>query len=280
MDDDELKEDQMISDEGIKRRPFPFLFWLFVLALIMLGISLSRSWYSSQLEHYREKTPFFDVTNRQFSLFLWENPRFMRANVSSKEAYLPGFQYLEKVTPYPELASSPVEAPPDIIFLYHTWDRLIGSEISPKVIPPEEFASFLENSPDWSPKYWPEAPKGYVELVESLPTTKLTNLDTLPEDVLPRSVRLAFIGWTNYTKEGEAINEMTPSYAQLRSFLEKNSTFARSYWVNILKSSDPNYLYTLTYENPTDEEVVARDQMAPFLRVALFNYIQAQKPSS
>jgi hypothetical protein len=281
--EEEPKDDEMISDEGIRKNPFPFWLWLFFIAIMVFVLSIVQRWYTVQVAAMKEDTPFFDVTNRQFSLFLWENPRFMRVNVSSKDAYLPGFQYLEKVTPHPELADQLVQAPPEILFHYHTWKRLIGDEISPRVITPEEFSTFLESSTEWEPQNWPEAPAGYIKLVDSLSSTTVADLYSLPMQVFPLNVRLAFIGWMNYYKEGEEINALVPTYEQLDGFLEKNPTFKRNYWRNIVHESDPNYLENYTFNHPSEATTLVKGQMTPFLRVALFNYIKSeakQKPSS
>lgn len=283
--DNELDEKDMISNEGMRKNPFPFWLWLFFIAMMVLVLSIIQSWYNSKIASIKGDTPFFEVTNRQFSLFLWENPSFMRVNVSSKEAYLPGFQYIQKVSPHPELADQLVQAPPEVLFHYHTWKRLIGDDVIPRVITPKEFLKFLESSTEWQPQNWPDAPKGYAKLVESLPTTTLTDLFNLPVEVLPNDIRAAFIGWMNFYEEGVAINALTPTYAQMSAFLEKHPTYDRNYWRNLVMASDPSYLAEYTFSKPKGDSFVPKDQMTPFFRVALYNFLQnqskeEQKPSS
>lgn len=273
---DTLKDEDLIQPQS--KEPFPIWLWLFFFAVLVIILSSIQNWYDQQMSAYREESPFLHVTNREFSLFLWENPQFMRVNVSSKEAYLPGFQYLEQVTVNPALADQLVSAPPHILFHYHTWKRLIGDEISPRVISIKEFRQFLDTCQEWKPEYWRGAPQGYIELINSLDDPKTpSNLMTLPSDILPLATKLSFIGWKNFFFEGEQINAMQPTYQELEAFLTKNPTFQRNYWRNLVLASDPNYLYDLTFSSVEQASYVPSDQMTPFLRVALFNFLQAKK---
>ena len=89
--------------------------------------------------------------------------------------------------------------PPETLFLYHTWDRLLGAICFRRPISAEEFAAFLKDAEEWHPKNWADAPAAYAALVESDFTDDL-------QDRLPLQVRQAFVGWRNYFKEGEEIN--------------------------------------------------------------------------
>lgn len=171
-----------------------------------------------------------------------------------------------------------VEAPPELIFLYHTWDRLIKNEYTPRPIPVEEFKEFLNYTEEWKPQNWPKAPKLYVALIDSLAKgTVSQDLKDMPETTLPLDVKLAFQGWKNYIKEGEDINALTPTYAQLQAFLKSHPHFARNYWRNIVEETTPNYLKSFTEGHFDPKDNIPKDEISSFLRVALYNFIQATK---
>lgn len=213
------------------------------------------------------ESPFLQVTNRQFSIFLWQFPEHMRVNASNKSGYLPGFQYQGKVSLVVDDADKYVIAPPATIFLYHAWRRLISEEYAPRPIGPQEFQEFLSYADEWQPKNWAEAPKGYGELVAKLSEAP-QDLQTLPESSLPQVVRRAFQGWKNYFKEGEAINAVKPTFEEMQRFLKLYPHYARNNWRNILIDQVPEYL------NQIDDTKVEMppEQLAPFLKVAFYNY--------
>lgn len=263
-----LSEDQFIH-EGYKENPYPFWFWLFLLAVMMCLTWGAQSWYQSYLQTQIKQNPFLQVKNRDLSLFLWQNPEFMRVNASKKSGYLPGFQFLEKVTLEPAFADVYATAPPELLFLYHTWNRQIRHEFPRRKIDPQEFMEFLHYAEEWQPSLWPDAPQEYAALVVSLPNSTLSDLQTLPETVLPEPVRMAFQGWKNFFKEGEAINKSDPTYGQMEAFLALYPHYARNYWRNI---SSLHYLKTLSMGAFEKEERIPFEELSPFLRVAFFNY--------
>ncbi len=263
--------DSLLGSNGSKKDRLPFWIWLFFIALLIGLFSIVQNWVEDQMEEFHASTPFFQVTNRDFSLFLWQNPQFMRVNVSSKQAYLPGFQYLDKVTPYPVNADELVQAPPSVLFHYHTWNRLVSHETPLRPIKAASFKEFLRQSNEWTPQWWHDAPEGYVKLFEQLP--KVADDQVLQD--LPYEVKQAYIGWKNYFFEGTAINELMPTYGQLEAFLSAYPHFARNYWRNI--TTEPNYLKMVTYGHPNLETIVPRDELSPFLRVALFNFLEARQ---
>ena len=111
----ELKENDFIH-EGIKDDPYPLFYWFVVLlcvGIVSWGIS---TWVDRVTKSEIASTPFLQVSNRQFSLFLWQNPEFMRIHLSDKAAYLPAFNYIETLSMKPEMAEDYVAAPPDILF--------------------------------------------------------------------------------------------------------------------------------------------------------------------
>jgi len=81
-------------------------------------------------------------------------------------------------------------------------------------------------------------------------------------------VRQAFRGWENYFRDREAINDYYPTYQQVRDFLEKYPHYARNYWRNLEQT---DYLKTLTFGEYQGGVLVAVDQLAPFLKAALYN---------
>jgi hypothetical protein len=151
-------------------------------------------------------------------------------------------------------------------------------------IPTKEFAEFLNQMEEWQPRNWKQAPELYVQLVTSKDYEKISDLQTLPDTRLPLIVRQAFWGWKNYFKEGMQINNITPTFSQVQSFLEKHPTYQRSYWRNIQEVAGqevagPQYLAAFINGTFSSEEKMPADQLAPFLKVALFNAEQAQKES-
>ncbi len=259
----------------------PFWVWLFLATIVVSLIWGGRQWYSNFIQKEKTHEPFLEVTNRQFSVFLWQFPSYMRVNVRSKGSYLSGFlatrENFNSVT-----GEEFVSASPDLLFLYHTWKRLLFPDAIMRPIEAKEFAEFLEYLPEWQPKNWPEAPKGYVKFVESLNVEEAEDLQLLPESTLPVLVKQAFQGWKNYFKEGPQINALEPTFQQVKDFLKLHPTYARNYWRNIgqvagLQIAGPHYLYGFLEENESLDAKVPSDQLTPFLKVALFNVEQLKK---
>lgn len=271
----ELSEKDFIN-EGYSKNPFPLWLWLFLLTIgiaLLWGIS---NWYTDKVNIVFKESPFLQVTNRDISLFLWQNPEYMRINAKEKANYLPAFQYLDKVTIDLAYADHYAVAPPDLLFRYHTWKRLIKDEFVETPIPLKDFRDFISYAQEWDPAYWPAAPKEYISLVEGLPRSQVQDLSTLPLTTLPLDVRIAFQGWENYFKAGEAVNTMQVTQQQLQDFLNGHPHYARNYWQNIL----PNYLKSLGAGTKLNRDVVSSGEMASFLKVALYNYLQGSRPAS
>lgn len=267
----ELQEKDFIN-ESYSKNPFPFWFWLLVVITATALIWTVSWWYSTRMEKEYQQDPFLEVTNREFSLFLWQFPERMRAHAPRKLGYLPGFHYENRVSLVLEEADNWVIAPPELLFLYHTWKRQISKEFSPRPIPKEEFVEFLNYAEEWKPSNWPKAPEGYVKFIEAFNTERESDLAKLPLSTLPFEVRQAFQGWKNYFQEGEAINALTPTYGQLNRFLLTHPHYARNYWSNILKDSVPDYLKYIRAQPP--ESDVPAQELANFTKVALFNFLQ------
>lgn len=268
-----LEEKDFIHEE-YGRNPFPFWAWLAVIIFVtLLFFGATRYYYSALGELYTEN-PFLQVTNRELSLFLWQNPQHMRVHVKHKNGYLPAFEYAEKIALIPQYADDYAIAPPELFFLYHTWKRLLGDAFISREIPADEFRTFLTAVPVWAPEYWKNAPSGYVALTNALPVNSKENLGVLSMDILPLEVRQAFIGWKNYFSEGNQINALQPTAQLLEQLLSTYPHYARNYWCNIegdayLKSS---------YTNPQD--IIKSNELSPFLRVALFNFNLRKKEES
>lgn len=267
----DLPEKDFIN-EGYSKNPFPFWMWIFFAAIVACLMWGSGSWYIQKMNTQVSSSPFLQVTNRDLSLFLWQFPEHMRINSANKTGYLTGFQYQNKVSMELESADSFAVAPPELLFLYHTWKRLISKEMPQRNIPVAEFREFLAYAEEWQPKYWPAAPEGYVKFVAALPNFTGDDLQNASQADLPNEVRMAFQGWRNFFKDEEKIVLLRPHYADMQEFLGAYPHYARNYWRNIVDGSGVNYLYTLTWGkfNPQDE--IPRGELTPFLKVAFYNY--------
>jgi len=262
MPQNELQEKDFIHEDYPKNSN-SLWFWLSLMAIFSCLVWGIGSWYTKKVDAQYAHNPFLQVTNRQMSLFLWQNPQYMRIESKSKTAYLPGFQYMNKVSLDLPFADSYVEAPPEILFLYHTWKRLISSEFASRPISAAEFKEFLNYAEEWQPRNWPAAPQAYTKLVEGLGDSTVQDLQNVPFEV-----QQAFVGWKNFMKEGDAINAMTTTAGQLQAFLAAHPHYARNYWQNIVGDS---YLRTLTQPNIDPKAVIPKEEISPFLRVALYN---------
>lgn len=268
----ELSEKNFIN-ESYSKDPFPLWLWLFLLTVIIALLWGGMNWYTNKINLVFRESPFLQVTNREISLFLWQNPEFMRINAKEKGGYLPAFKYLDKVTIDLAFADHYAAAPPELIFRYHTWDRLLKKEFIERPIPLKDFRDFLSYAEEWQPPYWVDATTEYVDLVKSLPTSKVQDLATLSYKELPLDVRIAFQGWENYFKEGEAINTVQISRKDLKVFLSSHPHYARNYWQNII----PDYLKSPENDTKSGESIVPSNELSPFLKVAVYNYLKAKK---
>ncbi|MEI8366081.1 MAG: hypothetical protein WCF65_06655 [Parachlamydiaceae bacterium] len=266
----ELSEKDFIQ-EGYKKNPFPFWLWFFLLTSMIALIWGASNWYMGKVSFLYQESPFLQVTNREMSLFLWQNPEFMRINVKVKTGYLPDFDYIDKVTINVANVDQYVAAPPELLFRYHTWKRLISDEYTQRPISKADFQEFLGYAEEWLPQYWPDSPVGYIQLVKGLSTVKEKNLATLPDEILPKYVKMAFQGWYNFFKDGEAINRLKVTETQMREFLTKNPHYARNYWCNIVNEQIPDYL---KLGEKTGDAVVPANESSSFLRVAIYNYLK------
>ncbi len=268
----ELQDKDLISEPKNTR---PTWVWMAIITAAIALLWGGKSFFNFEGEEKYSKGPFANVTNREFTQFLWQNPEYMRANVSGKTNYLEGFQYLNKVTIEPELADQKVKAPPKVVFLYHTWHRLLGEEYFSRKIGPSEFRDFLNYAEEWKPEFWKEAPEGYKNLVEGLASSKVENLDTLPSNVLPLEVKKAFVGWKNYLLEGEAIDKVLPTFEDMSAFLKLYPNYSRNYWRNIQGGEKSDYLKSITVGKFDPKGIIPEKELAAFLKVAFYNWKQS-----
>jgi len=271
-----LQEKDFIQENnGKSPRPFWSMLAIFA-AVIALFWGMGSVYYQTMLERL-EKSPFLQVTNRQMSLFLWQFPEYMPQHVREKTGYLPGFEYRARLGVTIQSVDAYVQAPPELLFLYHTWARLLQDYYIPQPILRVEFMEFLKLQAEWKPKNWPDAPSEYRQMVQSIKLSSEKNLEQLSLEALPIVVRQAFQGWKNYRLEGNLINSATFKYSELQAFLKRYAHYSRNYWRNIVDSSYPNYLLTYTSQEFKDEEAVPKEEISSFLRVALFNAVQGKK---
>jgi hypothetical protein len=271
---------QTLSEKDFRgNKPFlktlPFWLWLFFIALLVALIIGTSTWYHQTLQQEESHEPFMEVTNREFSVFLWQFPSFLRVNVPKKTGYIPAF-YFDRENFDPSKGNEFVSAPPDLIFLYHTWKRLLAPSFVSRPIKPGEFDEFLAQLTEWQPSHWQSAPAGYVQLIASKSYIGVSDLRTLSEDLLPMIVRQAFQGWKNYFKEGPEINSLKPTVKQIREFLTKYPKYARPFWRNISAIAGQevaglNYLQLLLSPGANGDEMIPNNQLSSFLKVALFN---------
>lgn len=264
MEDKVLNEKNFIHEE-YPQHPWRLWGWLAAVAACSLIFAYSLNRYGSIIDTQYADSPFLQVTNRQLSLFLWQDPSHMRAHVKNKQAYLPAFEYSERVGLDPEYADEYVVGPPELLFLYHTWNRLLGSYYTPQAIPSQEFQSFLLEAPEWQPLWWPAAPTAYQQMIAELGTGLAGDLNLLPETTLPLEVRQAFIGWKNYFYQGSEINVYKPTYSELDKLLAKFPHYNRSYWRNIYGD---DYLKS---RNINSNQTIPNQELSPLLRIALYN---------
>jgi hypothetical protein len=273
-----LDEKNFIQD-NIPKNKLPFWLWGILFTMVVALIWGMGSWYDKKMTHELEANPFLQVSNRQMSLFLWQFPEHMRVNkTSGKAGYLPAFRYADKISLEPEMAEVYVVAPPELLFLYHTWDRLLNPEFIPRPIQMNEFKEFLQYAEEWQPKFWPQAPADYVKFANALLENQTNNPEKFQNFTPPKMVLQAFQGWKNFFKEGEEINKISPTFAQMEAFLKDSPNYARNFWRNIVQEKYPNYLKTNFSGNFTPTAVISNDELAPFLKVAFFNYMQTKVP--
>ncbi len=253
---------------------------LFSLSINFSRLGIQRLVSDFYTEAERRGTVLEGHKSRVFIVFM-AFPSFMRLHVAHKTGYLPGFLANSENFSF-KAAEEFISAPPDVIFLYHIWSRLLAHELIARPINVKEFEDFLQQLPEWRPENWIKAPEGYVKLIGSRDYIKIENLQTLQENVLPLVVRQAFLGWKNYFIEGSKINDLKPTFSQIQEFLNQYPHYARQYWRNIQEANQQkvaglSYLNAFVYKTFIPDAVVPQEELPPFIRVALYNAQQASK---
>lgn len=260
-----LEEKDFIHEEYGKN-PIPLWSWLAIVIFLSLTLYGASLLYYTTLAKQYDSSPFLQVTNREISLFLWQNPQYMRQHVKNKNGYLPAFEYAEKIGLNPEFAEDYVIAPPELLFLFHTWKRLLGDYEYSREIPANEFSEFLTIVPEWTPRFWKNAPNSYISVVNKLSSMGSTNLAKEGNDSLPLVVRQAFIGWKNYYYEGHEINDLAIKQQSLREFLKIYPHFNRNFWCNIWGET-----YLESFNRPLQGDVPT-SELSGVIRAAFFNF--------
>ena len=248
------------------------------LAFIIYGLTF---WLHILIEEKRPVNVYSKVANRDYSLFLWQNPQWM-GNLKSKETlYVTGDWSAGKSFADPRLAEAYVTLPADILYIYNTWRTQVWQYLPPRPIPAGKFLRFLAICDMWQPRNWTEAPLDYNDLIEKLGSMNpLEDLQKQPLSILPHEVRLAFIGYENYFFEANQINALKPTYGDIQAFLKKYPQYGRSYWIKAIDGRYPKYLLSYSQAQYVPNEMVPDDELAPFLRAALYNDSVVTKPSS
>lgn len=245
----------------------PAWVWFFLLLLIAGMLMQFFMWYWNGTQTAVPQTPFYQVTNRQMSLFLWQNPDFLKRGSNVKGRYLPAFGSEDQVALDHAAADDLVIAPPPVLFRYHAWDRQVRKEFTNTPIPVDEFLKFLAYAKEWLPDNWPDAPEKYVQLIPELPKRQVLDLSKLPYTALPAEVRIAFQGWQNSFAQADQISSVKMTYQQYISFLLKHPYYARNFWRNIV----PDYVVSLSQGKVDQQSEIPADEIPPFLRLAYFN---------
>lgn len=261
----ELSERDFVHEE-YGQNPFRLWCWLLTLLLVTVFFVSADNFYHLKLQKSYARNPFLRVTNRELSLFLWQSPNYMRVHVKSKNGYLPAFDYAERIGLNPEYADEYAIAPPELLFLYHTWKRLLADIVIERKVTSEDFRLFLVAVPEWSPRFWKGAPEGYVDMVG-----KFINGGVLLNEKLPKEVLQAFNGWKNYYFEGEMINNSRYTLKQVEELIDLYPHYGRSYWCNIYGDT---YLKVDEQGEEGEEGLFtfAIGGLSPLLSSALFNH--------
>jgi hypothetical protein len=230
----ELLETDFISDRH-REDPGPMLTYFLLLLATGIFICLMAVWQVGEKQARVIGSPFLQVTNQEISRFLYQHPAMMRINTAKKSGYLPGFDMLDRGGVKEGLEKEAAVAPPSILMHYHTWSRLLGSQIFGRQVSDKILADFRADAPYW------------LEEEHELQAAE---------------------GWMNYYLEGPEINAVHPSYGEVSAFLSAHPKYSRHFWQNFY----PDYLLGLESSSPRKR--VPQKELTPFLRVAIFNFNQ------
>jgi hypothetical protein len=201
-----MDEKDFIQNNASKD-PYPLFIYFAFMLLLIGGLLFVRSCERSVRQQQQATYPALQVTNRDFQLFLWQHPHFMRLHVKKKSGYLTAFSPIGRGELDPDLAHKWVRAPPELLYRYHRWKRLIDAVIFPRSWSREEWSAFFADNPAWQEE------KEGIKLQQ------------------------AILGWTNYYLEGDTINEFPIRYAEVLGLVAKYPGFSPDQWQDL----NPNY---------------------------------------
>ncbi len=257
------------EEKKIRPLPNPMPLWLWILIIVgvfaFLWTGLNR--IAISIADKREITFSKDITNRDISLFLWQNPKYMRIFAIKKSGYLPGFQSKGRVTPNLATVDDVAKGTQELIYLYTTWKILIGDYQNMRKIAVSEYQEFLSYAQEWYPQNWKKAPEDYRYLIEELDTLDIEDMQSLPLSTFPKGARNAFFGWKNFFKEKEQIDQQIITFSDMLNFLEKYPNYSRNHWRNIY----PKYLEGFLEKSVDLQKQIPEDQMQDFLKIGFFN---------
>lgn len=254
------KEPQQ-QQEGSPKDPNFLWIWLAVAAAaVTLLWGLSAWWGKSSSSSAAEKNgPQREVvTNRQFALFLGQFPEFTPKGNPQR--------ILEA-----SHAQESVSASDEQLFYYHTWQRQIGQDEPLRPIPATLLRQFLLAFPQWKQV---NDSSSYTQYLKQLLENQDSTTAIVDKAIIPFELQLAVQNWRNKTQEAEQIASAQYTHEQVAKFLQRYPHFARNYWQNVLKAQYPHYLLSFSPEAPKapNSNVVAEEELAPFLRQALYNF--------
>lgn len=275
-------EEKNFINEDYQKDPYPLWLWLAMVAIVAAFFWGMQGWINKDVMEHISNSPFLQVTNRQLSLFLWQFPEFMRINAKQKEGYLPGFEYQDKKVNIKQgMSEMYASAPPEVLFMFHTWSRLLRPELSLREFSAAEFKQFLGEFPEWSPENWPEGPSSYKAFIDKMDSLSAEQFASQSK-ALPIDIQIAVTGWKNFFFEGTEIDAVSPTLSQVKAFLERHPHYARNYWINIVNDERPKYLASLSKtgaKNGTKNganKVLAQDEMTGFFKAGFYNDTKAE----
>lgn len=275
-------EEKNFIQEGYKKNPSPFWIWLAIAAAFVTLAWGTNAWLTKNSSTPDVSSSFLQVTNREFSLFLTQFPEYAKSFAKKKGEFLPAFSFEGAISVAPTKADEQVIAPVELLFLYHTWKRQVGEHMPMRSVPAPLFLQFLQEMQMWQPRFWKQAPASYQAIVRSLEQGGQVKAEMLLDKAtLPQEVLQAFQAWRNTALESKQIAAFTVSKGVVQKFLNTYPHYARNYWQNVLYESHPRYLRSFPPGKAAvaiaDEQPIADEELAPFLRFALYNFTEGSQ---
>lgn len=219
---------------------------------------------------------FFQVTNRDLSIFFFQNPGILEYT-----GKVPYFNSAEvPIILAPHFADVDADAPVSLLYRYQVWKRLLYGKLAKEPIYVFRFVEFLNENCMWLPSNWAAAPHEYVTLISSMEQNSETDLSKLSYKELPYEVRVAFQGWRSYTLDWDDIRSIDPTGIELEKFLVEHKEYLRPLWINFERESTPHYLKSFSpagkFIGKDPHQKISEDELTAFLKMGLFNSQQSQ----